>query len=555
MGDKHSKQPPTCAACDKTGLNPDGTPISPGDTARRGSLPIASSTPRESPSTSQRGRASTLPTNTKRPDRKSSKSGGTSKFPIQLRLDHRGSEKSLAPKDKVQTPKPNKKDIAPKDKESASKDKENSKSKTLPAKGTDSKGSGKKSPGLKRSDSKGSAKTPPAKPPPPLKRTDSQKSSKSQSGKSPGVKRSGSTASQKGKSGLQLRLDHKGSEKSSEPKEKGKKEKGKGKDSAANKTYIDHNKGAAPQPPGTNGLPTRQSINVLEDSPSTKRKIPPGDIAQDNIEFNPEWEEAISVEQSHLAESAPPGEQAPPVPAKANTPKGQDELIATANEKGVVLRRKPNQSSSPKKRPVPIDATVKTIEATVRMRQKVHKQGETEETFVTDLELLSKKTIVSQDQGEETISVEQSNLAESSPGQAVVNNPDWIPEQSGPPKQSHLAESSPVQAVVNNPVESGPPQPKDREYSDVPVESQESPCKKRKSTRPKSMMSPLNMEGADTSRYQKIKAECLKEGKLWEDHDFPAVDSSIFYSMAPPRPFAWKRPKVSIYSLIKDSGM
>ena len=515
MGDKHSKQQPTCKACDKTGVGPNGTPISAeqgtGDATRRGSLPLASSTPKESPSTSQRGRASTLPANTKKPDhRKAGKSSGTSKFPIQLRLDHRGSEKSLAPKDKVQkekeTPKPNKKDLDQKDKESARvKDKE--KSKTLPATESDSKGSGRK---ITKTPI---GKTPPAKPPPPFKRTDSEKSGKSQSGKSPGVKRSGSTASQKQKP-FQFRLDHKGSEKSPAPKEKVQKDKGKeskGKDSTPNKKYIDHSKEAAPETAGKNNdLPARQSINVLDDSPSTKRKIPLGDVTHDNIEDIPQQEENISVEESNLAESAPP------VPAKAdNSPKDQ----GVVNGSGVRLRRKPNETSSPKQRPVPIDATVKTIEATVRMRQqKVRKEGDKEETFVTDLELVSRKTVSSEDDA--PIAVEQSNLVETSP----------------------------VQAVVNNPVESGPPRGvQSRDYSDVPVESQESPCQKRKSTRPKSMMSPLDLQGADTSRYERIKAECLKEEKLWEDHDFPAVDSSIFYSMAPPRPFTWKRPKVSTH--------
>lgn len=45
--------------------------------------------------------------------------------------------------------------------------------------------------------------------------------------------------------------------------------------------------------------------------------------------------------------------------------------------------------------------------------------------------------------------------------------------------------------------------------------------------------------------FDEIKAQCLREKKLFEDPDFPAVDSSIFYSRSPPRPFVWKRPTVS----------
>ena len=49
--------------------------------------------------------------------------------------------------------------------------------------------------------------------------------------------------------------------------------------------------------------------------------------------------------------------------------------------------------------------------------------------------------------------------------------------------------------------------------------------------------------------YQEIRDECLANGTLFEDPDFPAEDLSIFYSRAPPRPFTWKRPSVSTLSL------
>lgn len=45
--------------------------------------------------------------------------------------------------------------------------------------------------------------------------------------------------------------------------------------------------------------------------------------------------------------------------------------------------------------------------------------------------------------------------------------------------------------------------------------------------------------------FDEIKAQCLKEKKLFEDPDFPALDSSIFFSRKPPRPFVWSRPSVS----------
>ncbi|XP_049959739.1 calpain-A isoform X1 [Schistocerca serialis cubense] len=40
----------------------------------------------------------------------------------------------------------------------------------------------------------------------------------------------------------------------------------------------------------------------------------------------------------------------------------------------------------------------------------------------------------------------------------------------------------------------------------------------------------------------KLREECLAQGSLFEDPEFPAQDSSIFYSKSPPKPFEWKRP-------------
>lgn len=39
-----------------------------------------------------------------------------------------------------------------------------------------------------------------------------------------------------------------------------------------------------------------------------------------------------------------------------------------------------------------------------------------------------------------------------------------------------------------------------------------------------------------------IRNRCLEEGSLFEDPEFPAEDTSIFFSKTPPRPFEWKRP-------------
>ncbi|XP_059154720.1 calpain-B-like isoform X2 [Physella acuta] len=47
----------------------------------------------------------------------------------------------------------------------------------------------------------------------------------------------------------------------------------------------------------------------------------------------------------------------------------------------------------------------------------------------------------------------------------------------------------------------------------------------------------LKFQNAD-----EIRAQCRQQGILFEDPEFPCVDSSIFFSRSPPRPFEWKRP-------------
>jgi len=45
-----------------------------------------------------------------------------------------------------------------------------------------------------------------------------------------------------------------------------------------------------------------------------------------------------------------------------------------------------------------------------------------------------------------------------------------------------------------------------------------------------------------TSTYERIKNECKRKGQLWEDPDFAAVQTSVFYHQTPPFTFQWKRP-------------
>lgn len=50
--------------------------------------------------------------------------------------------------------------------------------------------------------------------------------------------------------------------------------------------------------------------------------------------------------------------------------------------------------------------------------------------------------------------------------------------------------------------------------------------------------------------YDEITARLRGTGQLFEDPDFPANGSSLFYSMAAPRGIEWKRPSVNFSSEI-----
>lgn len=49
---------------------------------------------------------------------------------------------------------------------------------------------------------------------------------------------------------------------------------------------------------------------------------------------------------------------------------------------------------------------------------------------------------------------------------------------------------------------------------------------------------------ADGKTYEQLRQECLQRKKLFEDPDFPAKDSALFYSQSVPVDFEWKRPGV-----------
>ncbi|KAK2817504.1 hypothetical protein Q5P01_025695 [Channa striata] len=48
---------------------------------------------------------------------------------------------------------------------------------------------------------------------------------------------------------------------------------------------------------------------------------------------------------------------------------------------------------------------------------------------------------------------------------------------------------------------------------------------------------------SDGKSFEQLRNECLRKGVLFEDPDFPATDSSLFFSQKPPVNIQWKRPK------------
>uniref|UniRef100_A0A8C3SXK1 Calpain 9 n=1 Tax=Chelydra serpentina TaxID=8475 RepID=A0A8C3SXK1_CHESE len=63
-------------------------------------------------------------------------------------------------------------------------------------------------------------------------------------------------------------------------------------------------------------------------------------------------------------------------------------------------------------------------------------------------------------------------------------------------------------------------------------------------SRPRSPPLPQSARATHSSgqTYEELKRQCQQKGTLFEDCDFPANISSLFYSEKPPIPFEWKRP-------------
>ena len=53
------------------------------------------------------------------------------------------------------------------------------------------------------------------------------------------------------------------------------------------------------------------------------------------------------------------------------------------------------------------------------------------------------------------------------------------------------------------------------------------------------------ISGIRKQSFEEIKAQCVEEGCMWEDPEFPAENESVYFTRESERPFEWKRPHVS----------
>ncbi len=54
---------------------------------------------------------------------------------------------------------------------------------------------------------------------------------------------------------------------------------------------------------------------------------------------------------------------------------------------------------------------------------------------------------------------------------------------------------------------------------------------------------PSRIEGGQ--QFHELRDQCLKDRQLFEDPEFPAANSSLFYSRETPKRVVWRRPAVS----------
>lgn len=64
--------------------------------------------------------------------------------------------------------------------------------------------------------------------------------------------------------------------------------------------------------------------------------------------------------------------------------------------------------------------------------------------------------------------------------------------------------------------------------------------------KPRRSMRQHHITGVVSQNYEEIKRNCLARRTLFEDPEFPAESSSLYYSQPPKRRVEWKRPKVSL---------
>ena len=66
----------------------------------------------------------------------------------------------------------------------------------------------------------------------------------------------------------------------------------------------------------------------------------------------------------------------------------------------------------------------------------------------------------------------------------------------------------------------------------------------------RSSQPPMKLKGKS---YDEIKAQCLRENRLFVDPDFPPNDSSIFLTRRSSQAYQWKRPGVSHFCILMQT--
>ncbi|KAH3856513.1 calpain-9-like [Dreissena polymorpha] len=138
---------------------------------------------------------------------------------------------------------------------------------------------------------------------------------------------------------------------------------------------------------------------------------------------------------------------------------------------------------------------------------------------------------------------------QNSPGYA--NDPQHLQPDTGPRSANSL--QPPASPGVTGVV--GPPRPAKSMFNGPGVGRSQPPISPpNRSPRYKDSSDAHNRFHRGSSNFDQIRMDCLRRGIMFEDPDFPASDTSLYYSRTPPYRFEWKRPmEIAGYSRQKAS--